>query len=227
MSYYNLTEPEEFNYATGGRFLIPKDETQTYPVVYLIHGLGGIGDWINSSKGDILNRIENLTSNHIIKPMIFVMPQIINSNDIHRQACPYIDYNICGLINYVNEKYKNIVKDDRVHTTIAGISIGASAAIFHAVKHTDKFYNMGSISSSTVIGSMVSNDKFILKNDSGAIHYIGYSKDEGEDFKNANLNIIKNFNDHNTNIIVNQKDGSGHNFNTFNPLLEDFLSKIS
>lgn len=61
MSYYK--EIQDINFADGGYILLPQDESKQYPVVYMLHGLGGVEEWKDIAKGNIAARMEDIVGN--------------------------------------------------------------------------------------------------------------------------------------------------------------------
>ena len=146
--------------------LLPKnyDKSKSYPVLYLLHGLGGDEkSWIRK-KADII--IQNMTYLYGCPEMIVVMPNS-ELNDIedtsgmgYLEKCSYYDKTEADLVNYlmpyINEHYS--VKTGRENTAIAGNSMGARNTLFTAFSHQDLFGYVGAFSSAGVINT--GNDFF-------------------------------------------------------------------
>ncbi len=121
------------------------DDDKKYPVLYLLHGLGGSHKtWINKDA-DVI--IHNLNYFNNVPDMIVVLPNSeVNKEEdadnlpIEERIAIY-DKTEEDLINYlmpyIEEKYP--VKTGRDNTAIAGNSMGGRNTIYIAFKHQDIF----------------------------------------------------------------------------------------
>jgi len=118
---------------------LPEDyykEKASYPVVYLLHGLGDDEtSWLE--YGRISQLADRLTEKGDIVPMIFVMPQGFRcyySNDAEGKF-RYQDMFTEELIPYIDLHYRTI--PDRQHRATAGYSMGGFGALILPVKHPE------------------------------------------------------------------------------------------
>ena len=133
------------------------DSSREYPVLYLLHGLGGSHrTWINK-KADII--IYNLNYFFDVPDMIVVLPNSeVNYKEnadglpIEERIAAYdkteedmINY----LMPYIEENYP--VRTGRNYTAIAGNSMGGRNALYIAFKHQDLFGYVGAFSSAHVV----------------------------------------------------------------------------
>lgn len=135
------------------------DETKSYPVLYLLHGLGGSHKtWINK-KADVI--IQNLIYFQDVEPMILVLPnselnEIENTDALawYEKAKYYDkteeDLTEC-LMPYIEKHYS--VKEGRKNRAIAGNSMGGRNTMNTAFKHPELFGYVGVFSSANVFES--------------------------------------------------------------------------
>ena len=236
MNHYK--EIQDIDFADGGYILLPQDESKQYPVVYMFHGIGGVQEWKNSTQGNIAARMENVVGNGGTQS-ILVMPKIRGCANLSEYAEADIEklmvngawdqffhYDVGGLIKYVNATYGRYVMTGKKNTAITGFSMGATAALYYAVKNRELFGSVGAVSVSSITQGISKQKDFVLDNEKSAIHFIGYGTYEGSGFVTANQYCIDAFNKNNVAITVKKNEGTGHSFATFNPLLSDFLGMI-
>lgn len=159
-------EPDVIKYYSGvtdsyrhAAVILPDDydEDKKYPVLYLLHGLGGSHKtWINKDA-DVI--IHNLNYFNNVPDMIVVLPNSeVNKEEdadnlpIEERIAIY-DKTEEDLINYlmpyIEEKYP--VKTGRDNTAIAGNSMGGRNTIYIAFKHQDIFGYAGAFSTAGVV----------------------------------------------------------------------------
>jgi enterochelin esterase-like enzyme len=127
---------------------------QKYPVLYLMHGIGGSeNDW---SRGGAAGAIlDNLLADKKIVPMIVVMPNgrasavPLTGNAMGGTAFQdYANFEgdlIKDLIPYVEANFS--VKGDRLNRALAGLSMGGGQAMGFGPKNIDVFAWVGGFSS--------------------------------------------------------------------------------
>jgi len=234
VSYYK--EIQNLGFANGGYILLPQDESKKYPVVYMFHGISGVEEWKDTTKGNIAARMEEVVRSGGAQSIV-VMPKIsgcasVDENvDIEKLMVEgyweqFFNYDICGLIKHINSTYERYVMTGKENTAIAGFSMGATAAIYYAVKNRDIFSSVGAVSVSTLTRSYIKSEDFVLDNEKDTIHFIGYGTAEGSEFLSADNYCINSLKNNNVDITEKQNEGTGHNFSTFNPLLAIFLNMV-
>lgn len=121
---------------------LPPDyqESEKYPVLYLIHGYGGNEDiWTsNLSIGQVADKLIREGS---ITPLIIVTPQIDNSYGFNSNTGHYSDYLIHDLIPYIDEHLNTIA--ERESRYIGGVSMGGWAALHNAFLYPELFSKVG------------------------------------------------------------------------------------
>lgn len=133
------------------------DSGKKYPVLYLLHGLGGSHrTWLNKDA-DVI--IRNLNYFNGVPDMIVVLPNSeVNKEEdaddlpIEERIAAYdkteedmINY----LMPYIEENYP--VKTGRDNTAIAGNSMGGRNTMYIAFKHQDLFGYVGAFSTAGVV----------------------------------------------------------------------------
>ncbi|MEO5944797.1 MAG: alpha/beta hydrolase-fold protein [Ferruginibacter sp.] len=127
-----------------------------YPVLYLLHGIGGDElEWLyDGGKPQII--LDNLYADGKIEPMIVVLPNGRATKDDSRkgnimapekvQAFATFEKDLLNdLIPYIEKKYS--VLTDRDHRAIAGLSMGGGQSLNFGLGNLDKFAWIGGFSS--------------------------------------------------------------------------------
>ena len=99
------------------------DSKKSYPVVYLLHGLGdNETSWLE--YGQISQYADKAVEDEETKPMIFVMPEAFRTyyvND-YKGAFLYQDMFVKELVPYIDSLFRTIA--DRQHRAVMGYSMG-------------------------------------------------------------------------------------------------------
>ncbi|MES2775668.1 MAG: alpha/beta hydrolase-fold protein [Bacteroidota bacterium] len=126
-----------------------------YPVLYLLHGIGGDEkEWLNGGQPQLI--LDNLYAQGKIEPMIVVMP---NGRALKNdraggnmmapdkvQAFATFEKDLLNdLIPFIEKKYP--VFTDREHRAIAGLSMGGGQSLNFGLGNLDKFAWIGGFSS--------------------------------------------------------------------------------
>jgi len=120
---------------------LPKDYYDTkksYPVVYLLHGLGDDEtSWLE--YGQISQYADKSVETDETAPMIFVMPEAFRTyyvND-YKGSFLYQDMFVQELVPYIDSLFRT--KADRQHRALMGYSMGGFGALNLHLKHPDVF----------------------------------------------------------------------------------------
>ena len=128
-------------------------EDKKYPVLYLLHGIGGTEDeWMGGSPNEI---ISNLIASGEAKEMIVVIPNIRASADDGAGGDVFSEKNIKAFDNFINdlrdclmpyveENYS--VLTGRENTAIAGLSMGGRESLYIGFEMQDTFGYIGAFS---------------------------------------------------------------------------------
>ena len=124
-------------------YLPPDYETseRTYPVLYLLHGLGDDQmAWIQF--GEVKQIVDESINSGKATPMIIVMPNANTGrsgyfNWIRKDDWNYEDFFFKELMPYVERKYR--IKGAKRYRAIAGNSMGGGGSFIYAMHHPDIF----------------------------------------------------------------------------------------
>jgi enterochelin esterase-like enzyme len=131
------------------------DEKKKYPVLYLLHGIGGDEkEWLNGGQPQII--LDNLYADKKVEPMIVVLPNgramkddraIGNIFDSAKVAAfsTFEQDLLFDLIPFIEKNYS--VFTDREHRAIAGLSMGGGQSLNFGFGNLDKFAWIGGFSS--------------------------------------------------------------------------------
>jgi enterochelin esterase-like enzyme len=151
--------------------------TQSYPVLYLLHGTGGDEmAWLE--MGRLAQIMDNMIAEGKAKPMIVVMPNGIADLDAAPGQSPYMQgkashFNITSwmgrtekafpteVMAFVESKYR-VIKDKQ-HRAIVGLSMGGLHAIAISANNPDLFDYVGLFSPQTMNALTESNVKRIQR----------------------------------------------------------------
>lgn len=129
---------------------------QKYPVLYLLHGIGG-DEQAWTELGRAAQILDNLIAQGKAKPMIVVM----TNGNISQEACPgetsqgfieptmalpktmdgYFEQAFPDVIKFVESTYH--VQKDKAHRAIAGLSMGGFHSLFISINNPDTFDYVG------------------------------------------------------------------------------------
>ncbi len=154
--------------------------TTKYPVVYLMHGIGGNEvSWIGqgSNEGHAQNDLDFLYSQNKAKPMIVVMPDG-NVKTASDQFGAFGDVLLNDLIPWVEKTYP--VATDPDSRALAGLSMGGGQTFNFGFPNTDKFHYLGPYSAApnTQAPATTIKDVATIKNNLKLI-YISYGSTDG------------------------------------------------
>ena len=113
------------------------DPEQTYPVVYLLHGLLFNNDqWLRLGLVDLM---DELIASQEISPALIVLPQ--ESLLLDPQISPYPDIIVDELVTWIDNTYPT--HPDRAFRAIGGVSRGAGWAVQIGFENSQLFGRIG------------------------------------------------------------------------------------
>ncbi|MDR0222531.1 MAG: esterase family protein [Oscillospiraceae bacterium] len=126
------------------------DENKTYPVLYLLHGIGGTHvEWNGGKPNEV---ISNLIAAGDAPPMIVVAPNIRAMYDDQTPSNIFSEESIAAFDNFINDlrddlmpfiKENYSVSEKRGDTAVAGLSMGGREALFIGVSMPETFAYVG------------------------------------------------------------------------------------
>ena len=136
-------------------YLPPKyDKSKKYPVLYLLHGIGGDHrEWLQGAPGIIM---DNLYADQKAVPMIIVMPNgralpndkpegNIYGMQMQQGFANFERDLIDDLIPFIQSKYSTYT--DAAHRAVAGLSMGGGQSLNFGLGNLDQFAYVGGFSS--------------------------------------------------------------------------------
>jgi len=131
------------------------DPNITYPVMYLLHGIGGTHtEWLGGSPNEILSNLINAGK---AKPMIVVLPNARAMNPDNVPSNVYGTENVNAFNNFINDLKNDLmpfiennypVSNERNKRAIAGLSIGGMESLNIGITMPETFGFIGSFSAS-------------------------------------------------------------------------------
>ena len=128
------------------------DPQQQYPVLYLLHGIGGTErEWLDQASPQVI--LDNLYSDGLATPMIVVLPNgRARPNDraegnVFESAPAFAVFErdlLDDLIPFVEAKYP--VRTEREHRAIAGLSMGGGQSLNFGLGNLGEFAWIGAFS---------------------------------------------------------------------------------
>jgi len=128
-------------------------QDQKYPVLYLLHGIGGDeNEWARSGAPDVI--LDNLAADKKIVPMIVVLPNgraardVTAKDPIPKQSPAFAAFEkdlLNDLIPFIEKNYS--VKIDRESRALAGLSMGGGQSLNFGLGNLDTFAWVGGFSS--------------------------------------------------------------------------------
>jgi enterochelin esterase-like enzyme len=130
------------------------DKSKKYPVLYLLHGIGGDHrEWLQGTPGIIM---DNLYADKKAEPMIIVMPNgralpndkaegNIYGMQMQQGFANFERDLIDDLIPFVQSKYSTYT--DAAHRAVAGLSMGGGQSLNFGLGNLDQFAYVGGFSS--------------------------------------------------------------------------------
>lgn len=243
-NHYGKEREIRYGDSYTGKIILPyfyDSSKELYPVLYLYHGYGGTSaEWTHSNIAR--NIVGNLVADGIISDIIVVIPDIHNATEEHferrKKYCDFKDILSNTLMPFIETNFK--VKKGKENTALAGLSMGAVAALYHATVVRNRFNFVGAFSPTAWLlpvpnsgtGSdpdccWIKNEKdFIVENGKGCFAFIGngdenFDKDSSVFPKYYNKVLDKNHSD--LSHVFASLERGGHNWDTFSKLLYLFL----
>lgn len=133
--------------------ILPPDysEEKTYPVLYLLHGIGGDHNEWSHGAPDVV--IGNLIADGLAPEMIVVMPNVrARVNDAANPSDVYSVEHFAAFDNFINDLTNDLmpfmqenfaVAQGRENTAVAGLSMGGREALYIGLSKPELFGYVG------------------------------------------------------------------------------------
>lgn len=217
--------------------------TQRYPVLYLLHGMGGDEEaWL--TQGRTAQILDNLIAEGAIEPMIVVMPngnasQEAAPGETHFGLVPptvALPHTMDGafeeafpdIVSFVDNTYRT--KADKAHRAIAGLSMGGFHSLHTSKQYPDLFDYVGLFSAAInprVEGSEIyENREAKLKRqfaDAPRLYWIAIGKDDF--LYNENVDFRKTLDDLGIKYEYYESAG-GHIWKNWRKYLSKFTPRL-
>ncbi len=140
------------------------NEEKKYPVLYLLHGIGGDHyEWNGANPKELIG---NLVAQNQAEEMIVVMPNVrARANDGTPSDMLSLD-NFKAFDNFINDLRDNLmpfikknypIKEGRENTAIAGLSMGGRESLYIGITMADTFGYIGAFSPAVGIFAYTGN----------------------------------------------------------------------
>lgn len=155
---YGTTVFKTYLSRTTGAFrkvlvILPPDYTaeKDYPVLYLLHGIGGDHSEWSGGKPDVV--VGNLIAAGLAPEMIIVMPNVrARQNDAANPSDVYSPAHFAAFDNFINDLTNDLmpfiareysVAEGRENTAVAGLSMGGREALYIGLTLPETFGYVG------------------------------------------------------------------------------------
>jgi enterochelin esterase-like enzyme len=206
-----------------------ENSTTKYPVLYLLHGIGGNESaWTSSASGQAEGNADNvldfLYSEKKARPMIIVMPHggDFGGDDFSRFA-KFEDVLINDLIPYIEKTYP--ASTDRMMRAISGLSMGGGQTFNFGFAHVDKFAYIGPYSAAPNTGepAQIVKDIDAVKKD---VRFIFISCGTADGLISFSQKWHNYLDQKNVTHMYQLEQGEGHSSTVWNRSLYNFAQRI-
>lgn len=217
-------------------------EEKEYPVLYLLHGIGGDHtEWLGSNPVQVIG---NLTAEEKAPEMIVVMPNVrARADDKKDPSDIYTTEHFKAFDNFINDLRDDLmpymkenypIAEGRTNTAIAGLSMGGRESLYIGLNMPDTFGYIGAfepapgvLESTPGDGGLFTEDEFKLPDDYSDRTYIMICKGEndvtvGENPTNYHNALTKNGTPHDYYVIPKV----GHDHSAWKNGLYNFARRI-
>ncbi len=199
------------------------DPNKTYPVLYLLHGIGGNElEWQQHVGSGFNNIVDNLHNQSLITPMIIVMPDgnaLRGSGDDFGSFAAFEGVLLKNLIPYIEANYSTAPgKENRA---IAGLSMGGGQGLTFGLKNTDTFAWVGGFSAAPNLNQSPTNYAAMR-----TLKVIFISCGDQDGLLSGSRNLHNHLTTNNVPHLYKIYPGGGHDMGVWNPSLYSFARMI-
>ncbi len=197
------------------------DPNQEYPVLYLLHGIGGDQwEWQRHVGAAFNNIADNLHNQGLVTPMIIVMPDG-NARDAQTfdsfEAFEGVLLN--NLIPFVESNYP--VLSGKENRAIAGLSMGGYQALNFGLRNTDTFAWVAGFSSAPFLNTSPQNFEAMR-----GLRAIFVSCGSADGLLGGSQNLHNHLTSNNVDHLWKLYPGGGHDMGVWNPSFYSFARMI-
>ncbi|MBD5205428.1 MAG: esterase [Bacteroidales bacterium] len=215
-----------------------------YPVLYLLHGMGGDEDaWNELGRASVI--LDNLIAEGKVEPMIVVMPNgnaekaaapgytgegmYIPDGSFSKAPAGKFENSFSDIVNYVDSHYRTIA--DKDHRAIAGLSMGGGHSWRISLSNPDEFGYVGLFSAAVRwngTGGIDETEDLIVPlkrqfSNPPSLYWIGIGKDDF--LYNLNEDYRKLL-DKNSIPYEYHESAGGHTWSNWRDYLTIFLPRL-
>lgn len=199
------------------------DPNQQYPVLYLLHGIGGDEwEWQNHAGAGFNNIMDNLHNDGLITPMIVVMPDgnaLRGSGDDFGSFGAFEGALIENLVPYIEANYPALPnRDDRA---LAGLSMGGGQAATFGLRNPDVFGWVAGFSSAPNLNTSPTNFEAMR-----SLNAIFLSCGTSDSLLSFSTSLHDHLDDNNVPHLWKLYQGGGHDMGVWNQSLYSFARLI-
>ena len=217
---------------------------EPYPVLYLLHGMGGDEDaW--TTLGRATQILDNLIAKGIAKPMIVVMPNgnaalqsapgesadgfVVPTTNLPHTMDGTFESSFMDIVNFVDSNYNTI--DNKAGRAVAGLSMGGFHSLNISAMYPDVFDYVG-LFSAAIAPRSKSNTKFFEERDgkiaelfanNPKLYWIGIGTDDFLFDENVKY---RKFLDDNGFVYSYVESDGGHVWKNWRKYLSQFAPKL-
>lgn len=199
------------------------DSNQQYPVMYLLHGIGGDEwEWQRHAGAAFNNIADNLHNQNLVTPMIIVMPDgnaLRGSGDDFSSFAAFEGVLINNLIPHIEANYPALTgKENRA---VAGLSMGGGQALTFGLKNTDVFAWVGGFSAAPNLNQSPTNYDAMR-----GLRAIFVSCGTEDSLLGGSQNLHNHLTSNNVDHVWKLYQGGGHDMGVWNPSFYSFARMI-
>src|SRR5690606_5870387 len=196
---------------------------QQYPVLYLLHGIGGDEwEWQNHAGAAFENIMDNLHNQGLVTPMIVVMPDgnaLRGSGDDFGSFGAFEGALIENLVPYIEANYP--ASSNRDHRALAGLSMGGGQAATFGLRNTDVFGWVAGFSSAPNLNTSPTNYEAMR-----SLNVIFLSCGSADGLLSFSQGLHNHLTSNNVPHLWRLYQGGGHDMGVWNQSLYSFARMI-
>jgi len=208
------------------------DPNETYPVLYLLHGIGGTHtEW--KEGGNPNEILSNLINAGKAKPMIVVMPNVRAKKNDSVSGDVYGQENVNAFNNFINDLKNDLipfiekeykVSKRRTGRAIAGLSMGGMESLYIGISMPETFGFIGAFSAAP--GLLLQSDQMIIPDEYKNKIFIMICCAKDDSLISFSRNYNKSLVDNGVKTSYYELETGGHGFDVWKNGLYNFARRI-